>query len=597
VVETIRLESGHTLTGIVGSNPTLSASQSRKGGPLLIRRFLVFVVALQLLAPARLFPQTPGPQDISKSLPSPTIRISTRLVLVDVVVTDKHGQPILGLKPEDFAVAEKGKPEKVVFFTPPGQPTAAAPALPAGVFSNRAEYRSPGGPPTVILLDVVNTPPQHQAVARLQMLKFAAEQFKPGNEVAVLTLGNELDILLDFTTDPQLLQQALQQFAAKRPAPTNDPPDPVIPATTSTPGAGVSMARLNARMEQFENQELTDVIDRRVDQTLAAMRSLGRMLSGIPGRKNVIWLSAGFPFSLLPQNQVATLGSLSWLAKRGRNNGGGCGSKCSDPVNNDETSLNPGDQRRYDDDIRNVAAELAASEVAIYPVDVRGIEATPASSSYENQQTMEEIARETGGFAFINRNDIHNGVDLVFADHASSYTLGYYPRDRNWDGTYRTISIKVDRQGAELRHRRGYFAVDPAAEADKNLNRQLREALRDAVPDTQVTFDAKIAAIDHGKTRIEFMLDATALSAEDTPKGKRLNADFQVAIVGSNGKTVLSRGMKLDRVVPVATYQQIAEQGLSVHIDIEPPAGSDQVRLAVRDNHTGYVGSLEARLK
>jgi VWFA-related protein len=173
------------------------------------------------------------------------------------------------------------------------------------------------------------------------------------------------------------------------------------------------------------------------------MRSLGRMLSGIPGRKNVVWVSAGFPFSLLPQNQVTTLGSLSWLAKRGRNDGGGCGSKCSDPVNNDENSLNPGNQRRYDDDIRNVAAELAASEVAIYPVDVRGIEVTPASSSYENQQTMEEIARETGGFAFINRNDIHNGVDRVFADHASSYTIGYYPRDRNWDGGYRAINVKV----------------------------------------------------------------------------------------------------------------------------------------------------------
>ena len=93
------------------------------------------------------------------------------------------------------------------------------------------------------------------------------------------------------------------------------------------------------------------------------------------------------------------------------------------------------------------------------------------------------------------------------------------------------------------------------------------------------------------------MLDASALSAEDTPKGKRLNADFQVSILGSDGKTVLSRGMKLDRVVPAATYQQIVEQGLSIHIDIEPPSGSDQLRLAVRDNHTGYVGTLEASLK
>jgi VWFA-related protein len=566
-------------------------------GGHLIRRALSVVLALQLFAPSRLFSQTPVAPNPSSDLPSPAIRISTRLVLLDIVVTDKHGQPITGLQPENFAVAERGKPEKVVFFTPPGRLVPSPSALPAGVFSNRAEYRSPGGPPTVILLDVVNTPPQHQAEARLQMLKFAAEQFKPGNEVAVLTLGNQLDILLDFTTDSHLLQQALQRFAAQRPAPTNDPPSPATPATTTTPGAGLAMARLNVRLDQFENQELTDIIDRRVDQTLAAMRSLGRMLSGIPGRKNVIWLSAGFPFSLLPQHQVNSPVPGSGLAGARARNSKCETSGCPDPVNNNETMLNPGDQRRYDTDIRNVAAQLAASEVAIYPVDVRGLEVTPSSSSYASQQTMEEIARETGGFAFINHNDIHNGVDRVFADHASSYTIGYYPRDRNWDGGYRTINVKVDREVAEVRYRRGYFAVDPTSESDKNLNRGLQEALRDAVPDTQVTFDAKIASIDNGKTRVEFMLDASALSAEDTPKGKRLNADFQVSILGSDGKTVLSRGMKLDRIVPAATYQQIAEQGLSVHIDIEPPSGSGQLRLAVRDNHTGYVGTLEASLK
>src|SRR5438477_11214273 len=54
-------------------------------------------------------------------VPAPTIRVSTHLVLVDVVVTDKHGKPITGLHPEDFVIQEKGKNQKIAFFTSPGE--------------------------------------------------------------------------------------------------------------------------------------------------------------------------------------------------------------------------------------------------------------------------------------------------------------------------------------------------------------------------------------------------------------------------------------------------------------------------------------------
>src|SRR5579863_9292713 len=92
-------------------------------------------------------------------IPTLTIRVSSRLALVDVVVTDKRGQPVPGLTSVDFTITEKGKPQKIAVFTAPGQSaTPAAPPLPAGVYSNRAAYRSPGLSRTVILLYAVNTP-------------------------------------------------------------------------------------------------------------------------------------------------------------------------------------------------------------------------------------------------------------------------------------------------------------------------------------------------------------------------------------------------------------------------------------------------------
>src|SRR5437762_13985249 len=83
--------------------------------------------------------------------PAPTIRVTTRMVLVDVVVTDKQGKPVPGLRAEDFTLEEKGKTQKIATFTTTSEAPSAEP-LPPGIYSNRAQYRSPSGPITVLLL-------------------------------------------------------------------------------------------------------------------------------------------------------------------------------------------------------------------------------------------------------------------------------------------------------------------------------------------------------------------------------------------------------------------------------------------------------------
>ena len=80
-------------------------------------------------------------------IPAPTIRVSTHMVLVDVVVTDKQGKALPGLRPEDFVVEENGKVQKVASLATPSENSPAV-ALPPGIYSNRAQYRSPGGPIT-----------------------------------------------------------------------------------------------------------------------------------------------------------------------------------------------------------------------------------------------------------------------------------------------------------------------------------------------------------------------------------------------------------------------------------------------------------------
>ena len=152
-------------------------------------------------------------QQSSADVPPITIRATTRLVTVDVVVTDKKGNPITGLKAEDFTVEENGKKQKIAIFVPPGVvsgPAQSAP--PPGILSNHPEHVRPAGVPTVLLLDACNSPFKDQAYARSQMLKYVVEQGKSGHPMAVLTLGDRIRVLQQFTSDPQVLMTAIRKL-------------------------------------------------------------------------------------------------------------------------------------------------------------------------------------------------------------------------------------------------------------------------------------------------------------------------------------------------------------------------------------------------
>jgi len=153
----------------------------------------------------------------SSSDSSTVIRATTRLVQVDVVVTDSSGHPPKDhLSEKDFTILEDGKPQKLSFFSfqqiegQEKQQLPHPPQLPPHVATNRPEYRRSVGPPVILLLDGINTPVESQMDVRQRMLKFLADHFDPRMRIAVFLLGNDLTVLQDFTSDPSLLTAALQ---------------------------------------------------------------------------------------------------------------------------------------------------------------------------------------------------------------------------------------------------------------------------------------------------------------------------------------------------------------------------------------------------
>jgi len=542
-------------------------------------------------------------------LPVPTIRVNTHLVLVDVVVTDKSGNRVQGLKAEDFTLQEKGKNQKISVFTSAAEnKQAAATKLPPGIYSNKPEYRSPGGPVVVILLDAVNTPFKDQAYARQQMLEFVRNQYKPGQKTAVLTLTGALGVLQDFTDDPDVLLAALKSYKPKEQESAGTI-TPRPPSTSSDGGQGVqaATAAMAQRIQAFQQIQTGYVEERRTQMTLEGMRGLSRFLGGIPGRKSVVWVTAAFPFNLIPDNRAVSdaelaesLPTISQLS---------LGTRSSGAVANSQ-------RNSHTQEIREAAAQLSSAQIAIYPVDARGltsgmeigIDEGPARRSQSmdesalskvadattSQETMKEMARETGGIAYVNQNEIKQGVALAVDDSNAYYTLGYYPDDKKWDGKYRQIKIKVNRDGTEGRYRKGYFAVDPSELKDRKPEQEVAEALQDQAPATLVTFSAQIKPAGKG-LGVDFLVDPSTISAEDAGGGKKINMVLYAAMFSPDGKMLGNKSMKVDQTFDAETYKKILTQGMLLHIDLDqPPAKNNEVRLAVRDNRTGNMGTLTA---
>jgi len=557
-------------------------------------------------------------QESEAQVPPLTIRVTTHLVLVDVVVTDKRGKPVADLKPQDFHVEENGRVQKIAVFSSPLQSSPGttrvqvAGPLPPGIYSNRSEYRMPAGPITVLLLDAANTPFNDQSYARTQMLKYVKEHSRSDQRMAIFTLTDTLQVLQDFTSDSQVLMAALEQ---QRPEAQKmaGRAIPEFSESYTSPGPAGSLIVAIKRVQEFETPQAAFADDRRIEITLEAMNSMARILGGIPGRKNLVWLTGAFPFVLVPENRDVSDAELEEMLPS-------LNTRRADEHASGDLAATV--RQSHTEEIREAAARLASAQVAIYPVDVRGlvsgmeasIDDLPSrqpvsltdnadvhvSGVTDTQETMREIALETGGRAFVNQNEIKNSVALAVGDAGASYTLGYYPQDHRWNGKYRTIKIRVDhRSKVDARYRRGYFAIDPAQVKDRDSDRQVAATLAIATPATLVAFSARVVppAENQGNLAVDFLVDANTLSMEDANGGKKFDVNFYAAFFSATGKMLSNTSMHADQVLKLDDYQQVIRRGMQLHMNLPLQNGAAELRLAVRDNHTGFVGSIDAPLR
>lgn len=556
------------------------------------------LIAASVLSYCRICAQTSPvqPSASSESLKkssqsAPVLKVTTRLVAVDVVANDGHGHPITDLKPQDFTVLEDGKPQQIRVFNFHGSALNGAAntalktvRLPPNVYSNVPAY-NPHNSLNIIVLDLINTDFEDQAYGRRQILKYL-ETIPEGepSTLAVYTLGKKLNLVQDFTSDFAALKKSIQALKNQRYSDRDNLAKGISPDVKDLVPAPPSPVKEFSKVYEGVQQ-----LDRRVEYTLEALYSLARNLSGYPGRKNLIWVSTTFPIGFGPDVEL--------------------GPNAFDNL------------RSYEQDIIAVSQALADAEIAVYPVDPRGplspsmysghgtaptqgvvALSHESESGVAEQNTMQQMADLTGGKAFYNQNDIKDAIRNSIGDGSIYYTLAYYPDNRNWTGEFRKITVRVDRPGLKLRHRPGYYALNATAtQTTEHIFSVFGRALKpDSPVATGLRFEVGVVQPSENtknKLLLNFALDPRTVSFEMEDDGLQHAAiDCAVQAYGDKGQLIKMDANTLSVALDPDSFNKVLQNYLLAHVSIELAPGHYSLRVGIMDEHTGLIGTADAKV-
>ena len=560
------------------------------------------------------------PVPAAETAPSnPTFRTTARLVQVDVVVTDKRGRPIPGLTQSDFTVFQDGKPQPVRVFEPhtgtngpAGTASSAAekPRLAPNTYSNH-----PGDAAadswTIVLFDLLNTPTTDQVYARKQLLDLLRTAPK-GQPIALYLLASKLLMMQGFTDDPDKLLKAANMLDVSRShvltteaQHQHDSGQITYAATELTSSAPASLTSGNNAIQgeiiQNMQQQLRDLetfqIGDRASFTLAAFQSLARAVSGYPGRKNVIWLSAAFPIQLM-----------------------------ADPKMESQPWRNAANYRNV---LAQASSLLAQSRVAVYPVDVRGLQqrgvdiSTSASevgaytlpqnsqasgdlissqtASYADERsTMMEVAQQTGGQAFLGTNDLKLAMKRSMDDGATYYTLAYTPSEVDPKTVFHRIEVKVNHPDVKLAYRRGYYSAPQKAGSPETGIAALHGALQPGMPQSTMLFmTAMVLPPDasHKNVRIQYIINPNGVTFADVAdQGKRVTVDCMAIAYYTDGREAGHASDTLDGTIKAQAYDTVMNNGLPAQQELTLPPGAYNLRLGVMDAPSQQIGTVDVPL-
>ncbi len=530
--------------------------------------------------------QNATPPKATQVAPGTTLSVTTRLVQVAAVVHDRDGKQIRGLALGDFTVLDQGVPQQIAHFSEIAEQRLFPPPPPLApnVFSNRFEDIGPApANAVVLLLDALNTGSEDLSYARLQTTKFLQNLSSP-TPVAVYALEPHLRILQEFTVDRSLSLKALEFFSAATSSELSgsveEAPDFLL--------SGQEAQRYEEFLDRARDMNAASnrhYMIRRVEKTVIALNEIAHHLSGVPGRKSLIWISGGFPVA------VALDGNLRIESE-------------SEP-------------RSFAPLIEGAARALTSSNIAIYPVDARGLMTysgfhasirsvrpdkplSLSSITAAEMATMDTLAERTGGRAFYNSNDIAGALAKSSEDGQTSYLLDFYPSHGKWDGSFHAIKVLVNYPGAHVRSRRGYYAKPDTVDNLVAREAGLLATLWDPVDATGLGFRVAVEAPESRNNPVITLILSipwreVLLQGEDGSwKG---GLELLCLQRDAQGKELSLEQRHIDLAFEESRLEDLQHNGFHIAHRLSLASATKFLRVVVSDSLTHQIGSVRVPVR
>lgn len=582
-----------------------------------VRAFLASALLFSILLPVA--GQRPSQQTSAPPTPEPTrktqrqsppqvaneevVRITTNLVQVDAVITDKAGKHVSDLKPAEFEILEDGRPQQLTNFTyVPNEPTTLTAGRASESASGPVDRNVPTGPATrlspehvrrtiALVVDDLGLSFESMGQMRFALRKFVNEQIQPGDLVAIIRTGGDIGTLQQFTNDKRLLNSAIERVK-----------------WLMCSGAGIS---ISAPYRGYWNANGPCSGGDSSFLTLEAVRFILQGLSQLPGRKSLVLLSDGLRREdpLRPSESPGRPLRLS--ESLGRREQAASPNESREPINTFS----------FDNKLRKISELAIRSSVVIYGLDAKGVAyvygATAADDFSDvpwdrrdaiitararlaaglNDGSM-LLARETGGLMLQGTNDIVSGLRRVMEDQKGYYLLGYQPDGDTFDRQFHHLKVRVKRKGLTVRTRSGFFGIseDEARQALTPRDKTLAALVSPfSANDINVRLTALYADVPQtGHVMRSFLhIDSSKFTFTDEPDGwHRATFDLTGVLFGDNGRIAGEHSQTETLRVRGEAYERLLHDGLVdvFSMPVKKP-GIYQLRVAVRDLASTRLGS------
>ena len=505
------------------------------------------------------------------------LSVNANIVLTNVIVRDKKtGAVVKGLKESDFTITEDKKPQRVISFdyqnvdeaavlaekTTAGGKASVADLLNGNFGASSAQLKDHRL--IVIFFDLSSMQDEDIDRAVDAADAYVNKQMQPADLVALVSMSTGLSMDQDFTSDKSALLRGLAKYNG------TDETGFTNGTTGSTDGTSDDTAAFAADDTEYNSLN--------TDRELLAIRAISKSLERVDQRKSMLYFSGG-----ITRNGIENQASL-----------------------------------------RAATNEAAKANLAIYSVDARGLQALPPvgdaskgslrgnsaysgaaataqfSANFGSQETLSTLSTDTGGKAFFDSNDFSPAFQQVQHDTEAYYILGFRSTNQRRDGSYRHLTIKVNRNDVKIEYRPGYYApADFQHQKTEDRELALTEQMRSDSPATDVAVYLQALYFRESETSY-FIPVSLIVPGSQIPfvvGGDRDKATLDIVGQVKNGQGIVVGNVRETVKLAVDASQEVKRKNIQYSTGFTLAPGKYHLKFVVRENQTGNMGSFETDIQ